>query len=506
MKTCNLFYTLMALPAMLFTACQSDDDTLQAPVDNPQKEIRVRMNVGRATYDDEGGTRAVSSTWNNGDCVFLRFHIGDSLSTYGYVTYDAATDSWIPQLKGSLPTTAQPMLCQAYFFGEKGNSSTVNIRLTSLDPVYGDPYGSYTYADGELSITATVSPLTGRLRMKGNRAEEYYIYGLRRFTRFNLVTGTFDTVDERISGITDSVGYSPYHHVMFSNSMRKLVFDDHSQNKSYGRFMGSNVLAKGHSGFLNIPNRDSSSGWTVEPNFVDVPVGDITFRMVKVMSGTFQMGYVNSDYNVSGYHQVTLTKDYYIGETEVTQELWNAVMGSSNNPSSHVGDKYPVESVTWDNAQTFITNLNAMVSDHTFRLPTEAEWEFAARGGCISEGYVYSGSNEIYNVAWYPKNCGGTTHEVQTLNANELGIYDMSGNVSEWCADVYEDYSDRAQTDPIGASSNDTYRVHRGGNYYFGWGDPSHPQFNVIDWRLANRSYEYNGGRYSYLGFRLASQ
>ena len=153
---------------------------------------------------------------------------------------------------------------------------------------------------------------------------------------------------------------------------------------------------------------------------------------------------------------------YYIGETEVTQALWKAVMGS--NPSEFKGDDLPVEQVSWDDCQIFISKLNALTGKR-FRLPTEAEWEFAARGGNQSRHTPYSGSSRIDDVAWYLYNSGEKTHPVKTKQPNELGIYDMSGNVWEWCQDWDGDYSSYAQTNPTGASSGSD-RVIRGGSLY----------------------------------------
>ena len=148
----------------------------------------------------------------------------------------------------------------------------------------------------------------------------------------------------------------------------------------------------------------------------------------------------------------------------MTQALWQAVMGS--NPSYFSGSNKPVECVSWNDCQDFISRLNALTGEN-FRLPTEAEWEYAARGGNKRGGYMYVGSNTIDNVAWYDDNSGSQTHNVATKSPNELGLYDMSGNVWEWCQDWYGSYSSGSQTNPTGPSSGSD-RVFRGGSWdYF---------------------------------------
>lgn len=223
-------------------------------------------------------------------------------------------------------------------------------------------------------------------------------------------------------------------------------------------------------------------------------VNGIKYNMVWVDGGTFRMG-ATSEQGSDAYsdekpvHSVTMSS-YYIGKTEVTQALWKAVMGS--NPSEFKGDNWPVESVSWNDCQAFIRKLNALTGQN-FRLPTEAEWEFACRGGNNSRGYKYSGSNYIDNVAWYDGNSGDKTHPVATKSPNELGIYDMSGNVWEWCADWYGDYSSGRQTNPKGPYGGSN-RVIRGG----GW--------DIIAryCRSSLRYYYYPTYRYIGLGLRLA--
>ena len=193
-------------------------------------------------------------------------------------------------------------------------------------------------------------------------------------------------------------------------------------------------------------------------------VSGVQFSMAYVEGGTFEMG--GSGSSLSGHPQhppieVALS-DYYIGQTEVTQALWKAVMGS--NPSEYKGNGRPVTNVSWYDCQAFIKKLNSMTGK-LFRLPTEAEWEYAARGGKYSHHYQYSGSNDIDKVAWYGGNpFGGKAHPVGKKKANELGLYDMSGNVEEWCNDWYGDYNNNPQTNPQGATSG-KFKVCRGGDF-----------------------------------------
>ena len=203
----------------------------------------------------------------------------------------------------------------------------------------------------------------------------------------------------------------------------------------------------------------------------------VNFDMIAVEGGTFTMGATaeqgsDVDRDESPTHQVALSS-YMIGKTEVTQELWEAVMGKSlsqiaselGNSTRGVGSNYPMYYVSWDDCQEFITKLNALTGK-TFRLPTEAEWEFAARGGNKSQGFTYSGSNTVDDVAWYFDTSSSTTQPVATKAPNELGIYDMSGNVYEWCNDWYSSsyYTSESQTNPTGPDSGSN-RVWRGGSW-----------------------------------------
>ena len=272
---------------------------------------------------------------------------------------------------------------------------------------------------------------------------------------------------------------------------RKTISISEGQTASITGTLASNAVASSNtSGYSS-----SSSSMASGSNAISIPVKDgISIDMVKVEAGTFMMGATSEMKDPYSdekpVHQVTLTNDYYMGKYEVTQALWQAVMGS--NPSNFKGDNLPVETVNWNDCQEFISKLNSLTG-RKFRLPTEAEWEYAAHGGKKSRGYQYSGNSNISDVAWYDGNSGSKPHPVGTKQANELGIYDMSGNVYEWCSDWYGSYSSSSQTNPTGADSGSS-RVYRGGSWIY------------IAWlcRLSYRAGNTPGYRSYGLGLRLA--
>ena len=306
-----------------------------------------------------------------------------------------------------------------------------------------------------------------------------------------------------------------------------FLFDYDIKQQIDGRYSESvERLCSDLKKWLNITNTTSSRGQQAhqpspsyresipEEKDLTFTVKGVSFKMIKVDGGTFTMGataeqgdrerpaHRSSRRNIPGkdaldrerpVHQVTLS-DYYIGQTEVTQAFWTAVMGS--NPSKFKGDNLPVEQVSWYDCQTFIKKLNGLLSDQlggkSFALPTEAQWEFAARGGNKSKGYKYAGSNYINDVAWYSDNSDWRSHPVAQKQPNELGLYDMCGNVWEWCQDWYDRYSSNAQTDPQGPASG-TNRVNRCSSCL------STPEYC----RVFNRYCNSPDNRYSELGFRL---
>ena len=210
-------------------------------------------------------------------------------------------------------------------------------------------------------------------------------------------------------------------------------------------------------------------------------------ELIWVEGSTFTMGCTDGDCNEDGReepaHEVTVN-GFNIAKCPVTQEQWKVIMG--NNPSYCIGDEHPVELISWQDAQQFIQKLNVQTGKK-YRLLTEAEWEYAARGGNKTNNYKYSGSNNVEAVAWYSLNSGIKSHPVGTKAPNELGIYDMSGNVWEWCSDWYAEYDGDPQTNP-------TSRVIRGGCYDVG----------AQRVRVSMRSQHYPDHPNIYIGFRIA--
>lgn len=252
-------------------------------------------------------------------------------------------------------------------------------------------------------------------------------------------------------------------------------------------------LTAGHKEQITLIENKKKESETV--NSMSIPVKDgINIEMIKVEAGTFMMGAtkeVKEPYKIElPAHEVLLTEDYYIGKYEVTQALWNVVMDSKY--STNDGDLLPKNYVSWNDCQEFIEKLNK-ITGLKFRLPTEAEWEYAARGGKKSKRYLYSGSNNVLDVAWYDGNSSNKRHPVGTKQANELGIFDMGGNVSEWCQDLWGQYQNDSQINPLGSSAG-TKHVLRGGNYFF----------DIRICYLSYRMFAESNYKDASVGFRLA--
>jgi formylglycine-generating enzyme required for sulfatase activity len=227
-------------------------------------------------------------------------------------------------------------------------------------------------------------------------------------------------------------------------------------------------------------------------------VRSIESKMVSIQGGSFTMGCVNPQDSECYYwekprHTVSVSS-YYLGKYPVTVKEWKAVMGTTPNSSKNCSE-CPMENITWYEAMEFISKLNQLTGKY-YRLPTEAEWEYAAKGGNMSHGYKFPGSNDPKHVAWYDSISGGVSHPVGQKQPNELGLYDMGGNVWQWCSDWFDDkyYSNSPSNNPQGPSAGNNYRCVRGGSW---WGP-------VIDCRSCNRDRYPPDAKDDDVGFRIA--
>jgi len=310
-----------------------------------------------------------------------------------------------------------------------------------------------------------VSNVNFAMRQDGSKIVDitYDVYDADGKTMFVTVEASSDageTWNLRINKITGDIGYG-----IVSGINKKIVWNILKDNPE---FYSERVQIK----------ISADNNYTIEEP-----------EMITVLGGTFLMG--SNDWSwTQPVHSVTLST-FKVAKFEITQKLWKAIMGS--NPSYFIGDENkPVEKVTWNDIQQFITKLNQLTGKN-YRLPTEAEWEYAARGGNQSQGYIYAGSNDINIVAWIWNNSGEKTNPVGAKFPNELGIYDMSGNVWELCNDWYGSYSADPITNPQGPNTG-TKRVMRGGS----WFDDSNYCRPVLRLSYLPISYE------NHIGARLA--
>ena len=432
------------------------------------------------------------------------------------VTISLAAITGRIRFKGSAGTTATVEGLKTYTSFSRSTgvfTTTTDSVLTTVDDNGATPYIYSVFADSESpsliitndntyrtefkSSSAVLTPGTsGFLTIPTNEDHRGWMI-IQRVTGITLDKTSVSLAPESTTQLTATVSPDNAYdkNVTWSSSNTAVATVDNSGKVTAVAIGTATITAQ------SVSNKNVKASCIVKVvqetrTFI---VGGVIFNMKYVEAGTFQMGSTTGDSDEIPVHSVTITKDYYIGETEVTQALWKAVTGNSPTTDGNtwsttygLGDNYPAYYISYEDVQKFITKLNSMTGE-TFRMPTEAEWEFAARGGNKSKGYTYSGSNTIGDVAWYTDNSSSKTHTVKTKAANELGIYDMSGNVWEWCSDWYGTYSSSAQTDPTGPTTG-TYRVYRGGS-----------RFNAaLGCRCASRYSYIPSDRDDDLGFRLA--
>ena len=399
-KLTRFFACAMTFLAItVIVACSSTFDE-QMTEENPSNVYRkVSFNVSRTGFDDEPTTRSAAQ-WENGDTVYLLFTSGEKL-VYGDAVYD--NGEWYVNYNGDL-TRGQETNVHAVYFENKVSESNAIISVDEKTAIYEDKTGKYTITDGSLSITATLKPKSGRVRLQGESDEDLKIYGITHATDFNRYTGEYSYTKGIIKTKPQS-SYTPYIYGEFTDSVEPRL-NVWKASEGFTRIFPSNIYKPGESGYITIPTSSSHNGWQ---NNVIFKIKDVEFTMIPV------------EYS-SG--------NFLLAQTETTEALYEAVMNDGKI------SQLPKSNISYSGFENFINALNSeMVL--TFNFPSVSEWEFAAKGGNKSQGFTYSGSNDIAQVAWYDNNSGNTKHEVATKQPNELGFYDMSGNVWEWTEYYY---------------------------------------------------------------------
>ena len=402
MKSVLKYTVAIAALFLALAACNKmESPTGEVVMENGKHICKMVLNGSVAGYEgttvrDNIDTRSTSS-WSDGDLVYIAFHCGNAIVP-GMAIY-SASDGWSVSFDGDL-TEGTSQQCEVRFFV---NTTFANENLVTLNPqteVYEDINGTFDYGNGTITVTASLTPKVGRIRFTGNSGDRIHVTGFTTFTTFSPAGNLFSSTGSMVPLTVDTAGSTPYVYGVFTYDDCKIGVV--GSDFAYTRTCNSSIFQAGDSGYMKIPSRLSHSNWKTG---LYVTVNGVDFRMLPV----------------AGYSEGF----FLMGETEVTKAIYNAVFGDTLSPLD-----VPV-STSYGIWSSFITKLNYL-TNLIFYIPTLGEWQYAAQGGSLSQGYLYSGSNIPGDVAWYTGNSGNKYHPVKQLAPNELGFYDMSGNASEY--------------------------------------------------------------------------
>lgn len=407
---------MAALLLMGAGACSSGDDLFEPSAgEEAPREVKTCLLILDATlgnYPDEVSTRA-DGDWKSGDKIYLYF----SGSAYGSAVYDGG--AWLLSYSGTLPK-GEASTCTAIYFDNPLYESGTMVSLSANTAIYEAADATYSYDGNSLSVMAELKPKTGRIRFAGKEDEEITVFGITYQASYdsslNRYVETEKAVRLKVSG-----GYTPYIYGLFSDEEQPRL-NVISATSGYTRFPSNTIFRKGESGYMTLPSPGAAGAWQ---NFVAFKINGVEFMMIPV------------EYDKG---------NFLMAETETTEELYAAITGSGDRT------QYPKRGISWEKWSEFLDRLEDLTA-LDFRMPAVEEWEFAAKGGNRNQGFTYAGSNIIDDVAWYSSNSDFTSHPVKEKQPNELGFYDMSGNVSEatstrwstgssymyWCGGYYGD-------------------------------------------------------------------
>lgn len=420
----------VALMASMMSACSEKIDVQTGVEATPESGIKTcAMNFeGGIVGFDKTPTKAVSSNWTDGDKIYIIFYNGTTMVP-GEATY-SGEGGWNVSYDGDL-ATGTGLKCEVRYFVNATFSSASLVSLNSETEIYEATNGSYEYNGTTLTVQASMTPKTGRIRFSGKSGEKIHLTGISVYTTYSPALNTFSSTKSMITTTVTTSGYTPYIYGFLAEDNKKLGLV--GSDCAFTRTCTDAVLKIGDSGYMAIPTESSHNNWR---SGLYITVEGVEFKMIPVAGHS------------SGF--------FMIGETEVTNRLYYKTIGSSTTSLLD----YPMSGYIWTYYTSFIEKLNYK-TNLTFSVPTKTQWQYAAKGGNKSQGFTYSGSNNPGDVAWYEGN-SGKIQPVKLLAPNELGIYDMSGNVEEH---VYEDgyyyrcggdYNDDASNVKIISSSSGT--------------------------------------------------
>ena len=423
----SIFWPIMAAFVLSLASCAEKME--QPGQDEPVIESTVKtcpmvLQGGVVGFDNEvkgAATKGSSSNWKDGDKIYIVFYNGTT-KVPGEATY-STSGGWNVSYDGDLANGTN-LKCEVRHFANATFQSSSLVSLNENSEIYEATNGTYEYNGTTLTVAASMTPKTGRIRFTGTASSKIYLTGISVYTTYTPASNTFSSSNAMIAATVSSTGSTPYLYGGFADSERKLGLV--GSDFAFTRTCSSDVLKVGDSGYMAVPSDASHNNWR---SGLYVKVGSVEFKMIPVAGLS------------SGF--------FLIGETEVTNALYRAV----TNSTSVTSNNKPITSISYTSATSFITQLN-YTTNLTFGIPSADQWKYAAKGGKNSQGYKYAGSNTPGDVAWYAGNSGNAIHDVKQLAPNELGIYDMSGNAAEWTT-----------TDTSGYSSGSGYHDYYGGHY-----------------------------------------
>lgn len=404
MKSFKFFIAFITILASnLFIGCLSDDIELEGP-QAPLGEKTIPLNFEGVIngYDGESkgsnvNNRATTASWANGDILYITFYNGSNIIT-GMATYNSVS-GWSVSYEGDL-AVGNGQKCEVRHFVDVTQATEFVVTLNPHSQIYEDLDATYSYNNGSLTVTATLTPKLGRMRFTGNEGENIHLTGFTTCTSFTPTNNSYYTTKQMVETEVASTKTTPYIYATFTESDYKIgvIGSDYA----FTRTCSKEMLEPGESGYMAIPSDAAHNNWRTG---LYITASGVEFKMIPV-----------SGYS-SGF--------YLIGETEVTEALYKSVNGTTNT------SLYPQKNISYNTITSWISKLSNL-KELNFSLPSSGQWKYAAKGGNKSLGYTYSGSNSPGDIGWYSDNSEGTVHQVKQKAPNELGIYDMSGNVAEY--------------------------------------------------------------------------